>query len=93
MIIIKSQIGIITEVSSIEPEFNNGVIFGMIKGTEKGLVLGQGYSEERAKEVMEEIEVHIGKVQWAKCHGNSDVVVQEAGWIGGNEFIYTMPKE
>lgn len=58
MIIIKSQDGAIGKYDFVTPQTNNGV-FGYVSGGTEMILLGSYETEERAKEVMEEIEKHF----------------------------------
>jgi len=59
--------------------------------------LGYYATEERAKEVMGEINKHIEKMIWLKLHGNNATVMEEQGYYNeddkNNILIYPMPEE
>ena len=98
MIIIKGQSGNISNVIHVELDESKTAIFGLIERT-RIACLGQGYSKERAKEVMEEIEEHIRQAYVAR---EFKVSVEDFNSLEHKNYyilnlkenaIYTMPKE
>ena len=80
----------ICELTSIW-QYENKICAQDVHGEEFDVV--KYATEEKAQEVMEMIEGHIGMVIFNKMHGNSDVVIKEVGFTGAEQYIFAIPKD
>ena len=98
MIIIKSQTGSIgtyklIDYSKVSLKSEKFHIIALATNDADGYeVLAEYESEERAKEVMEEIEEHIRHIGFYKIMAKDSNVEECSNFMGFNNIIFTMPK-